>query len=740
MGSFWSRHKVLIVFWLITLVLIVGSQWMQGWEANLPNRFTAVRSADNCPLQVTATYPTRLFLPSLNLPEQTLVIQVANAAGVAYQVSLEKADWFVLYDKDGKAIPPQWSGKGNAVFTALVKAYPDESAGGQKHRVNLVEKKDAFSCSVELDGISLESLAWARWRIGGGIFARNIALPLGLLSAIVGWVISYLGRETDKAEGEFREKLSSLSDEFTRDPFLALTQCIELGKYAHKKHLDIGGTESLETAVRRLLNDEVLNRIAMQLSALAEENGEAKLLLLLEKIVIFHRQFVSLRFDEKIERSFGCFEQVHHWLTQPGNKVDGIDPTLLLWDALDIHSAGLVVYLLNRLPKSPNSVICARVKNAIEQPHRKRLIRYKPLEWMIGAYSLTLPGQYEFVYPGYIPQVPGESGGQFAPGSSAIPFFNLFSSSLLKDTWAPPQGWENVKALDGHSSFLALNERDADLLACQLWFELWQIQQSSRTGAFVVYWEVPTDLQSADILDSIAHRVAETWIEFLSHNPYAFLDLRPEDRHVLAVYLAWHVSSLPALITRLKQFLVFPKGEKEAEAQLLLKMLQKETTPYGKENHPSAYQLLDWLMIRPPWLEHTVLILVHREQPKPGWQRDRGVYQKDLLKRNLLLKEVELAADPALRNEWVLNWNDASLIQMLKLRVQRVTAKDSFTSLFVRPPVADPSEYDLKLVRKSDCSLSRMLELGQQILLHHAKYHVDQPDLLEDDFQAIEPS
>ncbi len=51
-------------------------------------------------------------------------------------------------------------------------------------------------------------------------------------------MVTYLGKEADKAETTFRETLSRLSSDFVGDPLFALSQCIEAKEYAEKKHLE----------------------------------------------------------------------------------------------------------------------------------------------------------------------------------------------------------------------------------------------------------------------------------------------------------------------------------------------------------------------------------------------------------------------------------------------------------------------------------------------------------------------
>jgi len=67
--------------------------------------------------------------------------------------------------------------------------------------------------------------------------------------------------------------------------------------------------------------------------------------------------------------------------------------------------------------------------------------------------------------------------------------------------------------------------------------------------------------------------------------------------------------------------------------------------------------------------------------------------------------------------------------------------RESFADLFESPPgLRDfvPPDYDDQLAEKAQGSLNRLLELGLKILLHHATYRADIPDLLDEDFRVIE--
>jgi hypothetical protein len=756
----WARYKPLIVFWSITLALILATLGIQYWEADLANSYTKVRNetVKGTPITVTITYPTRLFLPALNSPEQIMAIQVSASETTSYTLQLKNGDWLGLYDKDGNVISPHWENHGNAVFMSVVRALPEQWERTQNLEMDFqaisISPTIIVSQTISIGEVTTESLGSSRMRVALGIFARNIALPLGLLSAIVGWAISYLDKETDKAENEFREKLGILAGEFNKDPLFAAELSIELRKSVRGRYLSPNSNKELDDIVHRLFLRDVIRKTIKALGVLAEQGDRQKLSSSLDKIVTFGEDFSgeddfsTPTFDETAKRCVACLGKISRLLKGEIGGADVIEIILQMWDDFDVSSASLVIYLLNRLPRTLDRILLDKVKDAIEStPHRKRLIRYQQLEWMRKAYSLTLSGEYHLNDPGIIQRrpVPASLQEWFAKeADTGLIASDPFSTDLLDSTWIPPSEWEWVRALS-HSRCQALCWEDQVILAHRLRSELLEKQKSSAAGVFLAYWDPIADLLAPDVLGAMTHQIAETWVEFLVHNPMGFLDLHPDERRSLAEYLGWHVGSLPALVMRLKQAAALSldkNKDKEHEFQLLSEILESESNLYSKDYPPSTEQFLDWLQIRPPWLAYTVLMLLYRETPKPDWRRALDIQQDALIKRGVVVKEFEPKKGKVAKDVSILKWDEDGLMTMLNLRIKRSTTdgRDSFTNLFERSVFSDPLEYDQRLVQKAEGSLSRMLELGHRILTHHAQKHLDDPnpELLVDDWEAID--
>lgn len=415
-----------------------------------------------------------------------------------------------------------------------------------------------------------------------------------------------------------------------------------------------------------------------------------------------------------------------------------VETLLRIWDDFDVYSADVVVNLLERvfqkLDKGPKDSLKEQIESS---SHRKRLIRYQKLKGIVDSLKLTLPDKYHY----YDPLHPLCA---VSPTQSYNTYANLFDEERIVDeSWVEPVRWKQLKSTNEPAQMSALTI-DSLILLRRLWKELTEKQNNPREGVFLVYWDVAVKGPVPSGLEKIAYQVAETWVEFLPRNPDAFLDLRSEEREVLLGYLGWYMGSVAALLCRLKQrFLwVEDNNRRKKEMSVLFDKMARFDLSYNKDYDPREGQLLDWLSIRPPWLISTILILIYHESPALELQQVLSAYQKDLQKQKIFTKELLITQDRPVSPGLMITWADDNLMEMLKLRVQRVSRRTTFTSLFVPPddPKSDLLLYDKMLVQKSQGSLGRLLELGRRILDHHAQYRPDIPDLLPYDFAVINES
>jgi len=784
----WARYKTLFIWWGFTILLIIAALIIQWWEADLPNRYTAVARAEDCPLEVIVTYPRQLLLPVANTPQQPLLIQVANAQNIEYTISLSKADWFVLYDQDGNVIPSYWEGRGDAVFTAVVKTYPDPMASPQKHQIELTETGNQFSCVVDLGEISVETVSNSRWRLGFGIFARNIALPLGLLSAIAGWVVSYLGKETDKLDASFREKMGKLATEFLSDPLYAVEQCVELRRLVEKKSLGSDAEKELVRVVRSLVSPRGVGRLLKQIGEFANQKDQIRLMSALTSIVTFHEVFAAdLNQDTGTDRIFLALEQIHSYFSEqrnlalldasthpreiligkrklppfvkapierfrewkkqrPISKAKKVIEQLLgIWDEQDVYSADFVIYGLNKFQNIDS--ISTLLEEAIERTlTRRRLKRYKSLALLSSASE-----PYEW------PPLRAQATNirytalhrWFASDTviNANPFeASPRADSLLLDIYLKlthrPEEWETL-ANDQPAIFVSSNYNDllSTALLLQDYFE-------NAQNVFPILIEYSGKWKEFDLLPILAYQAAETWLEFLAYSPDAYLDMYPEERRALASWFCWHCGSVKIAVERLQQRLFHvwsdaPEEKKSAEkkkaGELLLDFLKEGDSPYSKESPPPAGQFLEWLSIRPFGIERTVILFLSRERLPEAITCSIENYQESFFQRHIVFKQFALEKDVPPERAFEIKWSKEQLKQILARRVNLVGGgRQCLAELFESPPFLKAPDYDDQLVEKASGSLHRMLALGLQILLHHAQKYPHERFLLPDDFAAID--
>jgi hypothetical protein len=784
----WARYKTLFIWWGFTLLLIGAALGIQWWEADLAGRYTAVQRAENCPLQVVVTYPRQLLLPVANTPQQPLLIQVANAQNVEYTISLSKADWFLLYDQDGNIISSHWDGTGDAVFTAVVKTYPDSMASPEKHQIELTETGNQFSCVVDLGEISVETVSNSRWRLAFGIFARNIALPLGLLSAIAGWVVSYLGKETDKLDASFREKMGKLATEFLSDPLYAVEQCVELRRLVDKKSLGSDAEKELVRVVRSLVSPRGVGRLLKQIGEFANQKDQIRLMSALASIVTFHEVFAAdLNQDTGTDRIFLALEQIHSYFSEQRNltlldasthpreiligkrnlppfvkapierfgewrkqrriskakKV--IEQLLGIWDEQDVYSADFVIYGLNKFQNIDS--ISTFLKDAIQKsPKRRRLMRYKSLAWLgdsLEPYEwpplrATEPIRYSALNRWFASK-PVINANPFEPSPRADA---LLLDSRLKISHQP-EGWEILA--NNHSGVFASSCYE-DLLSAALLLQDF-FQDTLFQSVFPILLEYSDEWQESDLLAVLAHRAAETWLEFLAYSPDAYLDMYPEERRALASWFCWHCGSVKIAVERLRQrlFHVWSDAheekkvtEKKKAGELLLDFLKESESPYSKDSPPSGGQFLEWLNIRPFGIEQTVILLLSGEQLPEAITRSIENYQESFSQRHIVLKQFSLEKDISLERAFQIKWSKEQLKQILAVRIDLVSGgRKCFTELFEISRF-DATDYDEQLAEKARGSFHRMLALGLKILFHHAQHYPHEPFLLPEDFSAID--
>ncbi|MEZ0397189.1 MAG: hypothetical protein ABWK53_12275 [Anaerolineales bacterium] len=796
LGTLWARYKTLIWFWLVTLLLFVAGMGIQVWEADLSNRFAVTKQADANDVQVTVIYPSKIFLPSPNAPIQEIVFRVTAPDSTGYTLWLENSDALVFYDDSGGVISPHWEGQGSAVFHATVEAAPRQS--GRTMFLRAVLSVDSFLTPISLGQVAIESLAESRWRIGLGIFARNIALPLSLLSAITGWVVSYLAKETDKLEIAFREKMGKMATEFRLDPLYAVEQCLELKRVVGKKSLGRDAEKELNHAVRNLFNRDGVGRLLKRIGEYASRQDNVALMSALSSVGSLYQKFASvIQRDSGVETVFRALGHVYRYFSEQKNFVllydteqnnaeqsnaeqrpkapigkwdfpswaqnatewvrnrrankrlrrakHIVDQLLHIWSEQDVFGADFVIYGLNRFRDI--QTVAEHVKEKIEsKPNFRRLKRYKQLDWIhdpMAAYY-EWPDLQTWDEPYHYPMLHSWfKSGRFL-------FSNPFDKSNILRMNIRPEHWEHYIS-DKPAIFTSNSTsdlRDAALLAQKSFQAPVSYGQRGAKLAFPIFFEIPAALESNHWLSALAHRGAEVWLDFLSHSPDAYLDMYPEERQALASWLGWHCGSNDVVVERLRQRLfrvlnVYQGDTENAKKQagrLLLDFLEEGRCHYTRENQPAREQILHWLGIRPFGIDYTVIILVASYTLSDSFSQVLMMSSAILLAHGVVLKQFRVAQDVLPEHSIAVTWSKETIKAFLASCVKTPEVSLRFADLFEKPlgiPPAVLPDYNDQLAEKAQGSLNRLLELGLRILQHHAEKYPEEPYLKKEDFEAI---
>lgn len=795
LGTLWARYKTLFIFWGITLVLIGAALVIQWWEADLSNRFVVTQQTTVNGIQVAVTYPSQVLLPSTNAPVQEMIFRVTAPEATKYVLWLEGSQGLIFYDNGGEVVSPRWKGQGNAVFRSRVQALP----GTGEERIFLQAKLsvDSLQYPISPGWVVIESPAQSRWRIFGDIFARNIALPLGLLSAVAGWAVSYLAKETDKLEIAFREKMGKLASEFHTDPLYVVQQCLELKRLVSKKSLGRDAEQELNDVVRNLFNQNGVGKLLKQIGQRANRQDNVAFMAVLFSVASFYKKFASVfKKEAGVDAVFRALRYLYYYFSEQKNFVllydlerplkmstgkmeflswaliaaeravkwqteryikkakNAVEQLLRIWDEQDVCSADFVLYGLNRFQgvQSLQTWISA---DQIRSAHRYRLKRYKQLGWLHDP--LASPYQWPALQVQDEPYRYPKLHTWF--NSCGVLISNPFDKSYILQLKIWPEKWEHFISDEPiiFTSRSMLDLVDAALLA-QKGFQdsMWYGQRDANLF-FPIFFDLPVTLEDDDWLSVLAHRAAEVWLEFLAYSPDAYLDMYPEERNALSSWLGWHCGSTEIVTERLRQqlfrVLVDTRDkennekkaqEKERAGQLLLDFLAGGKCTYAKENRPSWEQMLYWLSIHPFGIDRTVVILVAKSILPSPLSQALAEESAVLLAHGIVLKQFRLEGDTLPECSLAITWSKDALKGILANCINRTSGgRTAFSALFETPPMLPDfvvPDYDDQLAEKAAGSLNRLLDLGMKILLHHAEHHVDKPYLLPDDFSVIESS
>jgi hypothetical protein len=308
---------------------------------------------------------------------------------------------------------------------------------------------------------------------------------------------------------------------------------------------------------------------------------------------------------------------------------------------------------------------------------------------------------------------------------------------LLISTWVQPKRWEEVTS---HQSHLVISECRQDRIAAALM--LAQDIFTHQKKIFPVKIVLPVENsnvpdQRLRILEGVADAVAETWIEFLKLNLIAFWDLLEDVQRKLMALLLWYAKGRQNLLSKF--------GEQHPKPEAW-KVFYNTMTDVAKGPTIDFHEDLDdWLALRPVNTTSTFFIA----DCQRCVQDDHGVEQIGIFiqyMQSLKDKEiyVKLFSDKdlvCLGKEQLtridLRWSSDALSKMLSDRIYQASRRyNTLNEMFGRNASSQTDKHN-RLVQESDGSLSKMLDLGNELLDLHLRNHPGETDFWPDDFEQV---
>jgi hypothetical protein len=310
---------------------------------------------------------------------------------------------------------------------------------------------------------------------------------------------------------------------------------------------------------------------------------------------------------------------------------------------------------------------------------------------------------------------------------------------LLK-SWAFPNQWDFVT--ESRSSAIWTEVR-YDRVAAVLMLRH-ELQSAVPQTSFLIWRTLPLPdiIQESTLDDSlraVTRAIADMWIRFLASNPWALLDLPRSEQMSLAEMLLWQTGTRQKLRQRLVQAGL---GESVQE-NALWQRLESYTGEEQYKGTPLIDELLSWLQIRPPGLDHTYFIVDCPADRSQNGCRDQINHVASVasalidvgisMKIYHALLDIELSSVDSLH----LTWNRDHLLHMLRQRIYLASKErlKTFGELFGLEPFKAADDL---LVDHAHGSLGKMLELGDTLIREHIQRH--KPDdhyLYPEDLAAV---
>ena len=270
----------------------------------------------------------------------------------------------------------------------------------------------------------------------------------------------------------------------------------------------------------------------------------------------------------------------------------------------------------------------------------------------------------------------------------------------------------------------------------------------------------------------LGHILAETWLYLIAANPHIFHELQSRNsRNILVGLLLWHTGSLQRLKSEIQQqFDVLTKMQETASTiitrdQLLreLHSLLMSIEEYRAQSYDATHKTVSWFQLY-TWLSVRPMYWDKRLQSMPSTTivipvgLDVDVNQAEC--HALIMKFVQRMSEFSGRNIYLklfippqladgvpalieqVKWLDEDLDGILQSRLGEVLitknqAREQQPLEVLFEPSPDSPYYHEGLIKLSNGSLSRMLEIGRKLITCHVTRCSDNDRLEDKDWDII---
>lgn len=757
-SAFASGIPFLAIVAIVAVLLLLITLVTRTEDDLAESRFAAVAMPEvvtgTLPLQIV--YPVRLRRERPEHPGRSLTARLSQIAPTTatqpYTITISGGDALIFTDAQGRPVPPQLvlASPGVSEMVATLFLRPAPLIDDLPSRVTLVVNtpdRPAFA----LDPITIEPFLETRLRFLVTRLGQDLGLPLVLATTAVGLFINEYRQWRAAREADRRQAIQDVRAKLDQNPADGLLDLQRIEKQLQQEEWAPELQDQLEK-VRLQWQERLTHTTEEQLLRDAgdtlEQGNHERGIAILNAIDHYFEGEIA----QPLQTIRGALAAGAS--TTPQQLKQAVVAAFALWDAYDEDARDLVVHIfqwVERQKNGPEQLSHAFNPDELSYGNRLRLLRDPRLRSLQSIRTITRDlAVYAYTWPSVWADdatSPSQARRVWldAIGLQSNPFGAdmLRADSLLLRTWAPPEGWNAIKA---PRATLIVSGVPDDLAAASLMLRH-ELQTTVPQQALVIDLALPSGALhpgsiGRDSLHAIAGALAERWLWLIAGSPSALLDLPRREQQVLAGYLALTVGSGDALLLRLHR-----GGLKDdAEGRMLERALtrsveyvaQPELAPVSMPGQPARAEpaigtLLAWLGIRPPGLQHTYVVLDCTASTTDESRQQVAALTRlapDLEANGVALKLLVLQGTECPRQAPVveLRWQTSDLVKTLRDRMGRASGRDMpFGDLFAPP---QPS-IDTTLATRANGSLSRLLGFGNQIIEAHLKHLENDPGRLE---------